>query len=100
MRFTRVGDKPNRSKYYRVTGMIKGDSGIINPLFGSMVITPKRLLGTTTHSARKGTNHWAETVNWVLNRNTKVINARTIGIDAVNKQQYFEDFTLKYVSCP
>ena len=75
-------------------------TGLINPLFGSVVITVTSLLGTATHSGVERSNYWGEISNWSINRNTKVLTAKGIGMEKANSEPYYTNLTFALATCP
>jgi len=54
---------PIVTQYYQVVGQEIEANGLINPMFGSFVITPTKLIGTATGSGANASNYWGEISN-------------------------------------
>ena len=81
-------------EYYQFAGKLVEPNGLINPIFGSAVVTSAKLLGTSTHSGTAGTNFWGEIGNWSINRNTKALTLKAIGSERISKTHYYTNITV------
>jgi hypothetical protein len=95
VRFVAVG-----TAYYQFAGKLVEASGLINPIFGSAVVTSTKLIGTSTHSGTAGTNFWGEVGNWSINRSTKALTFKAIGTERASQTHYYTNITVPFVACP
>lgn len=95
VRFIAVG-----TGYYQFAGKMVESTGLINPIFGSAVVTATKLLGTSTHSGADPSNYWGEISNWSINRQTKALTAKAIGMEKIDTEPYYINLTLGLVACP
>ncbi len=88
------------SAYYQFVGKLVEANGLINPIFGSAVVTSTKLIGTSTHSGAAGTNFWGEVGNWSINRTTKALTFKAIGTERASQSHYYTNITVPFVTCP
>jgi len=95
LRFIPIG-----TQHYQFVGKIVEASGLINPIFGNFIVTPKKLIGSSTLSGANASNFWGEISNLSINRTTKVLTYKGVGLEKASKEPFYDNSTASFIPCP